>query len=39
MLPSRIDLREGSLPRNPNGKIDRKSLAQELQGVFMEVDA
>lgn len=39
MLPSRIDLREGSLPRNPNGKIDRKSLAQELQGAFMEVDA
>lgn len=39
MLPSRIDLREGSLPRNPNGKIDRKSLAQELQGIFMEVDA
>jgi acyl-CoA ligase (AMP-forming) (exosortase A-associated) len=39
MLPSRIDLREGSLPRNPNGKIDRKSLAQELQGAFMEADA
>jgi acyl-CoA synthetase (AMP-forming)/AMP-acid ligase II len=39
MLPSRIDVREGSLPRNPNGKIDRKSLAQELQGAFMEVDA
>jgi acyl-CoA ligase (AMP-forming) (exosortase A-associated) len=39
MLPSRIDLREGSLPRNPNGKIDRKSLAQELQGAFVEVEA
>jgi acyl-CoA ligase (AMP-forming) (exosortase A-associated) len=39
MVPNRIDLREGSLPRNPNGKIDRKSLAQELQGAFMEVDA
>jgi len=23
-------VREGSLPRNPNGKIDRKSLAQEM---------
>jgi acyl-CoA synthetase (AMP-forming)/AMP-acid ligase II len=39
MLPSRIDLREGSLPRNPNGKIDRKALAQELQDAFMEADA
>jgi acyl-CoA ligase (AMP-forming) (exosortase A-associated) len=39
ILPSRIDLREGSLPRNPNGKIDRKSLAQELQGAFVEVEA
>ncbi|GAB1719617.1 MAG: AMP-dependent synthetase and ligase [Nitrosospira sp.] len=39
MLPGRIDLREGSLPRNPNGKIDRKFLAQELEGAFMEVDA
>ena len=29
MLPARIIVREGSLPRNPNGKIDRKSLAQE----------
>jgi acyl-CoA ligase (AMP-forming) (exosortase A-associated) len=27
MVPSRIDLREGPLPRNPNGKIDRKTLA------------
>lgn len=36
MVPSQIDCREGSLPRNPNGKIDRKFLAQELRGVFME---
>jgi hypothetical protein len=27
MVPSRIDVRVGPLPRNPNGKIDRKALA------------
>ena len=27
MVPSGIDVREGPLPRNPNGKIDRKSLS------------
>jgi acyl-CoA synthetase (AMP-forming)/AMP-acid ligase II len=26
MVPSGIDVREGPLPRNPNGKIDRKTL-------------
>jgi acyl-CoA synthetase (AMP-forming)/AMP-acid ligase II len=36
MLPSRVESREGSLPRNPNGKIDRKLLAQEFQNVFTE---
>lgn len=36
MLPSHIDLRRGSLPRSPNGKIDRKSLFQEMQHFFME---
>jgi acyl-CoA ligase (AMP-forming) (exosortase A-associated) len=36
MLPSRIEVREGSLPRNPNGKVDRKLLAQEFQNAFME---
>jgi acyl-CoA synthetase (AMP-forming)/AMP-acid ligase II len=30
MVPARIIERKGSLPRNPNGKIDRKLLAQEL---------
>ena len=30
MVPARIVVREGGLPRNPNGKIDRKRLAQEL---------
>ena len=27
MVPSRIESRSGPLPRNPNGKIDRKSLS------------
>ncbi|MDO9598616.1 MAG: acyl-CoA ligase (AMP-forming), exosortase A system-associated [Azoarcus sp.] len=30
MVPSRIELHEGPLPRNPNGKIDRKALANQL---------
>jgi acyl-CoA ligase (AMP-forming) (exosortase A-associated) len=34
MLPARIIERKGSLPRNPNGKIDRKLLAQEFEGLF-----
>jgi acyl-coenzyme A synthetase/AMP-(fatty) acid ligase len=36
MLPSRIEFRQGNLPRNPNGKIDRKLLVQELQHAFEE---
>jgi acyl-CoA ligase (AMP-forming) (exosortase A-associated) len=32
MVPERILLRR-ELPRNPNGKIDRRSLAQELQAI------
>ncbi|MDP1558802.1 MAG: acyl-CoA ligase (AMP-forming), exosortase A system-associated [Nitrosomonas sp.] len=36
MLPGLIDIREANLPRNPNGKIDRKQLAHELQQTFME---
>jgi acyl-CoA synthetase (AMP-forming)/AMP-acid ligase II len=35
MLPARIVVRAGPLPRNPNGKIDRKLLAGEFQGVFV----
>ena len=31
MQPNQILLREGPLPRNPNGKIDRKLLAKEVQ--------
>jgi len=30
MVPARIDIRSVPLPRNPNGKIDRKLLADEL---------
>jgi acyl-CoA ligase (AMP-forming) (exosortase A-associated) len=29
MLPTRIEVRTGPLPRNPNGKIDRKLLAHD----------
>lgn len=29
MVPAQIDARQGPLPRNPNGKIDRKTLAGE----------
>lgn len=38
MLPHHIDVREGNLPRNPNGKIDRKALFQEMQYLFTEND-
>jgi acyl-CoA synthetase (AMP-forming)/AMP-acid ligase II len=34
MVPALVKAREGSLPRNPNGKIDRKLMAQELLGLF-----
>lgn len=34
MVPARIIARGGSLPRNPNGKIDRKLMAQELLDLF-----
>lgn len=29
MVPAGVDVRPGPLPRNPNGKIDRKRLAEE----------
>jgi acyl-CoA ligase (AMP-forming) (exosortase A-associated) len=38
MVPLRIEER-ASLPRNPNGKIDRKLLAGEFADAFAEVDA
>ncbi|WP_300087793.1 acyl-CoA ligase (AMP-forming), exosortase A system-associated [uncultured Nitrosomonas sp.] len=34
MQPGLIELRQTSLPRNPNGKIDRKILAHEFQQAF-----
>jgi len=37
MVPARIIERKGSLPRNPNGKIDRKLLAQEFENLFEAV--
>ena len=39
MVPARIVERNESLPRNPNGKIDRKALAQDLQNLFEAVTA
>lgn len=36
MLPARIIISESSLPRNPNGKIDRKLLSTQLENLFME---
>ena len=32
MVPMSVEIRDGSLPRNPNGKIDRKLLQAELAG-------
>lgn len=34
MVPHKIILRSDNLPRNPNGKIDRKALAQGAQNIF-----
>jgi acyl-CoA ligase (AMP-forming) (exosortase A-associated) len=33
MVPGRIEVRPGPLPRNPNGKIDRKLLSGPFQGM------
>lgn len=32
MVPAGIEVRQGPLPRNPNGKIDRKTLSSEFVG-------
>ena len=37
MVPGRIDCRSGPLPRNPNGKIDRKHLRLEYEGAAHNV--
>jgi acyl-coenzyme A synthetase/AMP-(fatty) acid ligase len=34
MVPARIDWRDDPLPRNANGKIDRRALAGERAGMF-----
>ena len=36
MVPAHLSVRGGPLPRNPNGKIDRKGLATEFEGLFRE---
>ncbi|MDL1859445.1 acyl-CoA ligase (AMP-forming), exosortase A system-associated [Betaproteobacteria bacterium PRO7] len=36
MVPALVDVRPGPLPRNPNGKIDRKLLAGEFADRFRE---
>jgi acyl-CoA ligase (AMP-forming) (exosortase A-associated) len=39
MLPAHVELRVEALPRNPNGKIDRKLLAQELAELYTNQNA
>ncbi|ADC62735.1 acyl-CoA ligase (AMP-forming), exosortase A system-associated [Allochromatium vinosum] len=36
MVPARIIVRHEPLPRNPNGKIDRKRLGLELEDLFQD---
>jgi acyl-CoA ligase (AMP-forming) (exosortase A-associated) len=36
MVPAMIDIRSQPLPRNPNGKIDRKLLSAELAHLYAE---
>ncbi len=38
MVPSKIEIRTGTLPRNPNGKIDRKALSSEFTDLFRGPD-
>jgi acyl-CoA ligase (AMP-forming) (exosortase A-associated) len=38
-VPAKIEVRTGSLPRNPNGKIDRKLLSRDFQGLFEKFEA
>lgn len=35
MVPALVKVYDGSLPRNPNGKIDRRHLAGEFSEIFM----
>jgi acyl-CoA synthetase (AMP-forming)/AMP-acid ligase II len=34
MIPAHLEVRTGPLPRNPNGKIDRKALASNFLNLF-----
>ncbi|AKU23081.1 acyl-CoA ligase (AMP-forming), exosortase A system-associated [Massilia sp. NR 4-1] len=36
MLPQKVVIAEAALPRNPNGKIDRKLLSQQYENAFAE---
>jgi acyl-coenzyme A synthetase/AMP-(fatty) acid ligase len=36
MLPQKILIADAALPRNPNGKIDRKLLSTQYENVFAE---
>lgn len=38
MVPAHIELASGALPRNANGKIDRRALAGKLSESFFEVE-
>ena len=37
MLPQKLIIATASLPRNPNGKIDRKLLSTQFEAIFTEV--
>jgi acyl-CoA synthetase (AMP-forming)/AMP-acid ligase II len=37
MVPAHIALQAQAFPRNPNGKIDRKSLRASFAGLFTEL--
>src|SRR5262249_37437415 len=39
MIPTEVCVRAGPLPRNQNGKIDRKILSGEFQGLFEEASS
>jgi acyl-coenzyme A synthetase/AMP-(fatty) acid ligase len=38
MVPAHIDVRAEALPRNANGKIDRKSLQTAFANFFADID-
>jgi acyl-CoA synthetase (AMP-forming)/AMP-acid ligase II len=38
MVPAKIEIRPGPLPRNPNGKIDRKTISAEFLDLFASAE-